>query len=41
MANFQGKGVATFGVGIPVYQTVESTQLAFDYQIAASIMAGF
>jgi|GEM_PF-2450148 len=41
MANFQGKGVATVGVGIPVYQTVEGTQLASDYQITASIMTGF
>lgn len=41
MANFQGKGVATVGVGVPIYQTVEGTQLASDYQISASIMTGF
>ena len=41
MGNFQGNTVATVGVNIPIYQTVEGTQLASDYQIMASIMTGF
>jgi hypothetical protein len=41
MANFKSKLVATFGVNLPLYQNVEGTQLASDYQIFASIMSGF
>jgi hypothetical protein len=41
MGNFQGKVLALVGVSLPLYQSVEGTQLASDYQILASIMTGF
>ncbi len=41
MGNFQGKVLASIGVNLPVYQNVEGTQLASDYQILASVMTGF
>jgi hypothetical protein len=41
MANFQKRAVATFGVNLPLYQNVEGTQIASDYQIFASVMTGF
>jgi hypothetical protein len=41
MGNFQGWLLATVGVSLPLYQTVEGTQLASDYQILASVMTGF
>jgi hypothetical protein len=41
MGNFQGRVLASFGVNMPLYQTVEGTQLASDYQILLSVMTGF
>jgi hypothetical protein len=41
MARFQENTVASFGVALPLYQNVEGTQLASEYQILASIMCGF
>jgi hypothetical protein len=41
MARFQETTVASVGVALPVYHTVDGTQLASDYQIIASIMCGF
>lgn len=41
MGNFQGRLLATVGVSLPLYQSVEGTQLASDYQILASVMTGF
>lgn len=41
MGNFQGHVIASVGVNIPLYQSVEGTQLASDYQILASVMTGF
>jgi hypothetical protein len=41
MGNFQGRILAAVGVSLPLYQTVEGTQLASDYQILASVMTGF
>lgn len=41
MGNFQGKLLASIGVNLPIYQSVEGTQIASDYQILASVMTGF
>jgi hypothetical protein len=41
MGNFQDRVMATVGVSLPLYQSVEGTQLASDYQILASVMTGF
>jgi hypothetical protein len=41
MGNFKGRISALIGVNLPIYQTVEGTQLASDYHIIASVMTGF
>jgi len=41
MANFKGRISATVGINLPIYEKVEGTQLASDYQIIASVMTGF
>lgn len=41
MGNFRNKVLASIGINMPVYQNVEGTQLASDYQILASVMTGF
>jgi hypothetical protein len=41
MGNFQERLIATVGVSLPIYQSVEGTQLASDYQVVASVMTGF
>ncbi len=41
MGNFRNKVLASIGIALPIYQNVEGTQLASDYQILASVMTGF
>jgi hypothetical protein len=41
MANFHQQAIVSIGIDIPVYQKVEGTQLASDYEILASVMTGF
>jgi len=41
MGNFKGNFIASIGINLPIYQSVEGTQLASDYQILASVMTGF
>ncbi len=41
MANFQKQTIVSIGIDIPLYQSVEGTQLASDYEILAAVMTGF
>ena len=41
LANFADQFSATVGIAIPVYRTVNGTQLATNYQLTAGLMCGF
>jgi hypothetical protein len=41
MLKLKERFIGSFGVSLPLYQSVEGTQLASDYQILASMMYGF